>query len=368
MKIFVIGVNGFIGNALARRVVQETDWSVAGVDVEKDRLHPELLRSDRFEFLHGDITISREWVEFQIKRCDVVIPLAAVAIPKVYLENPLMVFELDFLENLRVVEIAAKYGKRLVFPSSSEVYGMATDPVFDEETTNFVLGPINKHRWIYSCAKQLLDRVIHAYGRQRGLAYTIFRPFNWVGPGLDRMEELKIGNSRVATQFIADIIFNRPIRLVDGGAQRRSLLYVDDGIDALLRILRNEGGRAGGQIFNLGNPDNEVSMRQLAELLVELYGGSPRARTRPFTAGIQACPSEVYYGEGYQDVTYRRPSIDKAKRLLGWTPRHGLRQTLEMTLASALAQRQSVERAGAPAARVRGPRGRRRAPAGATAA
>lgn len=360
MRVFIIGVNGFIGNALIRRILNDTDWSVAGVDVERDRLSPELLTNGRFEFLHGDITISREWVEFQVKRCDVVLPLAAVAVPKIYVENPLLVFDLDFLENLRIVQIAAKYRKRLVFPSSSEVYGMATDSVFDEETTNFVLGPINKHRWIYSCAKQLLDRVIHAYGLQHGLSYTIFRPFNWVGPGLDRMDELKIGNSRVVTQFIADLVFNRPIQLVDGGAQCRSLLYLDDGIDALLRILQNPQGRAERQIFNVGNPGNEVSMRQLAELLVELYAESSRARTRPFTGGIHECRSEDYYGQGYQDITYRRPSIDKAKRLLGWSPRYGLRDTLAMTLEWSLAQRQVLAQPPAKAkpSRARRPRAR----------
>src|SRR6266567_2978823 len=111
LKVFIIGVNGFIGNALARRIVHDTDWHVIGIDVEKDRLSTEVLMDPRFEFYHGDITISREWVEFQIKRCDVVVPLAAVAIPKIYIENPLLVFELDFLENLRIVQLAAKYNK-----------------------------------------------------------------------------------------------------------------------------------------------------------------------------------------------------------------------------------------------------------------
>jgi len=255
-----------------------------------------------------------------------------VAIPKVYIDNPLLVFELDFLENLRVVQIAAKYGKRLIFPSTSEVYGMANDGVFDEETTNFVLGPINKHRWIYSSAKQLLDRVIHAYGLQRGLQYTIFRPFNWVGPGLDRLNEFKIGNSRVVTQFISDIVFNRPVNLVDGGKQKRCLLYLEDGVDALMRILLNRNDLAKNQIFNIGNPENEISMQELAQLLVELYRKHPRASQQPFTAGIRVCSNEEYYGRGYQDMTYRKPSIRKAKECLGWVPHYRTRETLSMTL------------------------------------
>ena len=333
MKIFIIGVNGFIGNALARAILHQTDWTVIGTDQEKDRLGVDLLTHNRFEFFHGDITISREWVEFQIKRCDVIIPLAAVAIPMVYVKNPLLVFELDFLENLRIVQLANKYQKRLLFPSTSEVYGMAQDAEFDEENTNFVLGPIHRTRWIYSSSKQLLDRVIYAYGQQAGFRYTLFRPFNWVGPNLDRIDEHKIGNSRVVTQFISNVVFNRPLVLVDGGAQRRCMLYLDDGIDGLLKILLAPEDAVNHKIFNLGNPNNEVSMRELAELVIELYQRSPRGQRQPFTAGCEELKGSEYYGPGYQDMTSRRPSIRRAREILGWEPRHTLRETLEHTMA-----------------------------------
>ena len=128
MKLFLLGVNGFIGNALVRRILADTSWSVVGIDVENDRLDSDTLNNPLFDFYHGDMSISREWVEFQLKRCDVVIPLAAVAVPKIYIDDPLLVFNLDFLENLRIVELASKYRKRLIFPSSSEVYGMVEDP------------------------------------------------------------------------------------------------------------------------------------------------------------------------------------------------------------------------------------------------
>ena len=171
MRVFIIGVNGFIGNALVGRILTDTDWTVAGIDIEKDRLYPDLLDNPKFEFHHGDLAINREWIELQISRSDVVLPLAAVAIPKVYVENPLLVFNLDFKENLHIIELVAKYKKRLIFPSTSEVYGMCTDAEFDEETSNLVTGPINKDRWIYSTGKQMLDRVIHAYGIQENLNY-----------------------------------------------------------------------------------------------------------------------------------------------------------------------------------------------------
>jgi len=338
MRIFIIGVNGFIGNALVQRILETTDWKVVGIDIEKDRLDVELLSNQRFEFYHGDIGISREWVEFQIKRSDVIVPLAAVAVPKIYIDNPLFVFNLDFKENLRIIERAALYEKRIVFPSTSEVYGMCQDDDFDEESSHFILGPINKHRWIYSSAKQLLDRVIHAYGLQKGLDYTLFRPFNWIGPHLDRIDELKIGNSRVVTEFIASVAFNRRITLIDGGIQKRCFLYIDDGIDALMKILENRNNCASRQIFNIGNPGNEVSIRTLAETVVEVYAQHPFSKKNPFTAGIHSEDSRTFYGNGYQDVDRRRPSITKAGELLNWHPKVEIKKAIALTVESFLGE------------------------------
>ena len=110
-----------------------------------------------------------------------------------------------------------------------------------------MLGPINKPRWIYSCAKQLMDRVIHAYGKQEGLDYTLFRPFNWIGAGLDSINTAKEGSSRVITQFLGHIVRGEPIKLVDGGTQKRAFTYIDDGIAALMKIIANRDGVATGR-------------------------------------------------------------------------------------------------------------------------
>src|SRR4029078_11815354 len=96
-------------------------------------------------------------------------------------KEPLRVFELDFEANLPIVRSCVKHHKRLVFPSTSEVYGMARDRRFDPEISELVLGPINKPRWIYACAKQMMDRVIHAYGMEQGLQHTLLRAFERSG-------------------------------------------------------------------------------------------------------------------------------------------------------------------------------------------
>src|SRR4029077_4332051 len=140
----------------------------------------------------------------------------------------------------------------------------------DPGASTLVLGPINKPRWIYACAKQLMDRVIHAYGMQEGLDYTLFRPFNWIGAGLDSINTPKEGSSRVITQFLGHIARGEPIKLVDGGAQRRTFTYIDDGVDALMKIIENENGVASAKIYNVGNPLNNHSVRELAAMMIEL--------------------------------------------------------------------------------------------------
>ncbi len=331
MKVLILGVNGFIGHHLTARILGDTDWTVYGMDLSDDRL-AEIPRSRRFEFVEGDVAINKEWIEYHIKKADVVLPLVAIATPKVYVERPLAVFELDFEENLRIVRQVHRYGKRVVFPSTSEVYGMCADDAFDEEASHLVLGPVSKERWIYSCSKQLLDRVIWAYGRQ-GLSFTLFRPFNWIGPRLDSLETAKEGSSRVVTQFIAEMLRGAPIRLVDGGLQRRCFTYVDDGISGLMKILANRNGCADGRIFNLGNPANDCSIRDLAGILADLFSQHPAGRKRSAPEIVEV-DARQYYGEGYQDIRTRTPSIARAKEALGWEPVVGLREALARTLAA----------------------------------
>ncbi|HVB46787.1 MAG TPA: bifunctional UDP-4-keto-pentose/UDP-xylose synthase, partial [Burkholderiales bacterium] len=250
-RLLILGVNGFIGHHLSRRVLSSTDWEVYGMDMQTERIE-DLMGEPRFHFFEGDITINKEWIEYHIRKCDTVIPLVAIATPATYVKEPLRVFELDFEANLPIVRSCVKYRKRILFPSTSEVYGMCRDAEFHPYTSELVLGPIHKTRWIYSCAKQLMDRVIWGYGAEQGLRFTLFRPFNWIGSGLDSISTPKEGSSRVVTQFIGHIVRGEEIKLVDGGAQRRAFTYVDDGIDALMRIIDNPGGIADGKIYNIG--------------------------------------------------------------------------------------------------------------------
>jgi len=330
-KVLILGVDGFIGNHLSERLLDSGRYEVHGMDLSSNFIKRLIDRPDFF-FREGDISINNEWIEYHVRKCDIILPLVAIATPAEYVRNPLRVFELDFEENLRIVRYCAKYNKRIIFPSTSEVYGMCDDPEFSEQTSNFVLGPIHKQRWIYSCSKQLLDRVIWAYGDKRGLKFTLFRPFNWVGPRLDSLYSARIGSSRVITQFILNLTEGTPIRLVDGGSQKRCFTDVKDGVKCLYRIIENKDGCCDSRIFNIGNPDNEASIARLAEILVETFESHPLRHNFPPCAGTKMIEARAFYGAGYQDIFHRRPSIAEARRILGWQPQVPLEQSVSETL------------------------------------
>ena len=332
-RILILGVNGFIGHHLSNRIIRTTDWEVYGMDMQSDRV-ADLLDHKRFRFFEGDITINKEWIEYNIRKCDVILPLVAIATPATYVKEPLRVFELDFEANLPIVRSCVKYGKRLLFPSTSEVYGMCRDETFDPYKSELVLGPINKSRWIYSCSKQLMDRVIAAYGMEHGLDYTLFRPFNWIGDGLDNINTAKEGSSRVITQFLGHIARGEPIKLVDGGAQRRTFTYIDDGVDALMKIIENEKGVASGKIYNIGNPLNNHSVRDLATMMIELALTYPEFQEFARRVRTLEVTSENYYGSGYQDMQHRVPAIENTRAELGWEPKVNMKDALRLIFDS----------------------------------
>ncbi|MCC3735055.1 bifunctional UDP-4-amino-4-deoxy-L-arabinose formyltransferase/UDP-glucuronic acid oxidase ArnA [Rouxiella badensis] len=330
-RVLILGVNGFIGNHLSERLLRDGKYEIYGLDISSDAIS-RFMDNPNFHFVEGDISIHSEWIEYHIKKCDVVLPLVAIATPIEYTRNPLRVFELDFEENLKIVRDCVKYKKRIIFPSTSEVYGMCDDKEFDEDSSRLIVGPINKQRWIYSVSKQLLDRVIWAYGAKEGLRFTLFRPFNWMGPRLDNLDAARVGSSRAITQLILNLVEGSPIKLIDGGEQKRCFTDINDGIEALFRIIENRDNLCEGQIINIGNPTNEASIRELAEMLLKSFDAHPLRDQFPPFAGMKLIESSSYYGKGYQDVEHRTPSIKNARRLLDWQPTVDMSKTIDDTL------------------------------------
>jgi nucleoside-diphosphate-sugar epimerase len=336
MKILILGANGFIGSNLSNYILKNRDWDIYAMDLGQDKLS-ECLGNPRFHFTKGSITVNTAWVEEHIKTCDIILPLVAIANPAIYVKDPLAVFELDFEANLDILRLCVKYKKRIIFPSTSEVYGMSADSPYDEETSTLVTGPIRKERWIYSSSKQLMDRVIYAYGTRDHLNFTLFRPFNWYGPGLDSVwDEGKA--SRVVSQFLSNILHKRDITLVGGGGQKRCFLYIDDAIEALVRIIENKDNCAESRIFNVGDPAGEASIAELAEIMIATISEFPGFENIRSQVQIVTKRGEEHYGEGYQDIATRVPKIENAKKYLHWSPTTNLRVGIRKTIAYYLAQ------------------------------
>ena len=287
-----------------------------------------MLGNPRFHFVEGDITINKEWVEYQVRKCDVILPLVAIATPATYVREPLRVFELDFEANLPIIRHCVKYKKRVVFPSTSEVYGACRDKEFDPETSELVLGPIHKQRWIYSCVKQLLDRIIWGYGQQ-GLQFTLFRPFNWIGSGLDSMDDPKEGSSRVLTQFLGHIVRGEPIKLVDGGSQTRAFTYIDDAVECLTTIIDNPGRHRGRQdLQHRQSAQSVFDPRSSREMMLEIALARPEYAPTARNTRLVDISALDYYGKGYADIPARLPSIKNTTAELGWTPKTDMRAAL----------------------------------------
>ncbi|MCN4144140.1 MAG: bifunctional UDP-4-keto-pentose/UDP-xylose synthase [Thiohalomonas sp.] len=324
MKILILGINGFIGSNLTKSILKNTDWDVSGLDIQQETVE-KLLENKKLTFKSGCINKEKKWVLEQINMADVVIPLTAIATPMSYIKDPISVFQSVFEANMWVVKECARLGRRIIFPSTSEVYGMCDDASFHEQNSSLVLGPIHKERWIYSCSKQLLDRVIWAYGKD-GLPFTLFRPFNWIGYGQDNNNK---GTSRLIPQFLGNILRNEPLQLVDGGKQRRSFTDISDGIDALIRIIRNENGEANGKIFNIGNPNNNASIIDVSNMLMAALNVYPEYKYLANNIQIKSVTKEEFYGSGYQDVQQRIPDICNIQEALKWAPSVSLEQSIE---------------------------------------
>lgn len=345
MRILNLGAGGFIGSHLSRHLVGR-GFDLVCVDTHSDKIG-DLLGRPGFRFVQRDVRDPGLDLAGLVDWADVVVDLIAYANPGIYIQKPLDVFRLNFTENLRIAEACSARGRRLVQFSSCEVYGKtaarsipdklvdAEDPAlatFSEDASDFILGPVGRHRWIYACAKQLLERVLHAYGLEGRLVYTVVRPFNFIGPMLDYLPSAAgDGFPRVFPQFMEALLRRTPMKLVDGGAHRRCYTHIDDAIDCIARIVENPGGVCDGQTFNVGSPGNEVSIRGLAGLMREIYAaelGLPESAL----PGIVDVPAREFYGEGYDDSDRRIPDIGKARALLGWEPRLSLRETVARSM------------------------------------
>jgi UDP-apiose/xylose synthase len=331
-RMAVLGAGGFLGSHLVPAFAARFGCEIDAVDLDLHKLestHP------RVHPLRARIE-EPGLVQAITERCQVVVSLTALCNPALYNTVPLEVIDGNYTHLVPLVQSCAERGVRLIHFSTSEVYGrMAIDVAgrrthtMDEEQSALFLGPVHRERWTYACAKQLLERLIWAHGQphaqNQGLAFSIVRLFNVIGPRMDFLPGVDgEGVPRVLAAFMNALLRGQELQLVAGGEQRRSFMAVDDLVEAVCRIVERPA-QCNGEILNLGHPENDVSIAQLARMLAEVFAARvPHAEPARF----RTVSAEELYGPGYDDSQERIPDVSKAKRLLDWQPKQSLAQML----------------------------------------
>ena len=333
ITVAIVGCGGFIGCHLLDAVLARTKWRVFGVDLDFYRIQHRL-NDERCEFVVADLADKR--VVERIAKYPVVVNLAAICTPSRYMAEAPEVIRSNYDHPAALAEACAKSGSWLIHFSTSEVYGRtsANSGLLVEDETELTFGPVTSSRWSYATAKLLTERYIAGL---KNLKWTVVRPFNFVGPYMDFMPGVDgSGIPRVLANFSSALVRGEPLKLVNGGTAKRSFTSVFDAIDFLFALF--EAGRMGfvnlasesadnvaesldklpfSQAFNVGNPDNEITIAELAykmrRIFAEIKGVSLESVPEPENiSGVE------YYGKGYDDSMRRLPSVEKAERLLGF--------------------------------------------------
>lgn len=305
-RIFVTGGAGFIGSALVRRLINDNKMTVYD-DLYRDAMkHMGLLDHSNLTFVHGDVLDAGN-VEKNVGGCDMVVHLAAIAGVDTVISMPVRTMEVALIGSYNVLKACAKRKriKRFVDFSTSEVYGSVAKDVKESDVTP--IGAIGEPRWTYAVSKLAAEHMALSYFRQNGLPAVTIRPFNIFGP-------MQVGIGAIHI-FIKKALKGEPMSLNNGGGQIRSWCYIDDMIEAILLCLEKD--EALGQSFNIGNPANTMTIRELADMIKRIVGSD----------------SEIISVKNNRaEVEVRIPDIGKARKLLGFEPRIGLEEGLSRTV------------------------------------
>jgi UDP-glucose 4-epimerase len=312
MKVLITGGAGFLGSHLAEAYLARGD-EVAVLDVAQDHKIRHLLALPRFRYVR-DSVLNDAALGGLICAADLIYHFAAVVGVEHYVGDPYHVLHVNINGTQAVLNLALKHRKKVVFSSTSEVYGRSPRIPFDEDGER-LLGSTRIDRWCYATSKGAGEHFCFAF-HKLGLPVVVLRYFNVYGP---RMDQVDMG--RVITIFMGQLLRGEPLTVIGDGLQTRCFTYVDDAIRAT--VAAGLQADAVGEVLNIGS-DEEVSIKELAELMIRL------ARSR---STIKFVTQAEVYGSGYEDIRRRVPSIRKMREILGIEPQiplvDGLRRTIE---------------------------------------
>jgi UDP-glucose 4-epimerase len=315
MKALITGGAGFLGSHLAEALLARGDTVYLLDNLSTGSI-------DNIEHLKGrpgfqytiDSVMNEPVAAELIDRADVVFHLAAAVGVRLIVESPVNTIETNVHGTEMVLKLANKKKKRVLIASTSEVYGKGNAVPFREDS-DLVLGPTTKGRWSYACSKAIDEFLALAYAKEKRLPVVIVRLFNTVGPRQTGRYGMVIPN------FVKQALLGHPITVFGDGRQSRCFTYVSDVVGALVRLAEHDG--AVGQVFNVGNDHEEITILDLARRVKERAGSRSE---------IQLLPYDQAYEEGFEDMPRRLPDLTKVRALLGYEPQVHLDEILERVI------------------------------------
>jgi dTDP-glucose 4,6-dehydratase len=305
-KIFITGGAGFIGTNIIKRLIDNNEIVVYDTLQRDSITNSPLKNHPNLRLIQGDV-LDKEKVEEAMQLAEIVIHLAAVAGIDTVVKSPTTTMKVNLIGTYNVLEAARKRNIEVFIDfSTSEVYGPRAFKT--DENDNTSTGPVGENRWTYSTSKLAAEHLTHSYYREFGLPAISVRPFNIYGPG-------QVGEGAI-NNFIGNALKGENLKIFGSGDQVRAWCYVDDIVDVVLLCLENKD--AIGNVFNVGNPGGTITTLGLAEKIIAL--------------GRSGSKIEFVDREGYADVELRIPSIEKAKKILGYEPKIGLKDGLAKTI------------------------------------
>lgn len=302
MKILITGGAGFVGSHLADKLIGAGHEITVIDDLSTGRYsNVEHLEGEKNFRLIIDTVLNEKLMEELIRETDRVFHMASAVGVRLIMEHPVKTIETIFRGTDVVLGFCSRYRKRVLVPSTSEVYGKGATVPFREDD-DLLTGSTDKHRWAYACAKTLDEFLALAHWKETRLPVVVVRLFNTVGPRQTGQYGMVVPN------FVKSAIQNEPLIVHGDGTQSRCFGHVSDIVEGLTKAM--ESPECFGQVINLGN-DEEVTIKGLAEKAIEMTGSASEIRYIPYTEA---------YGEGFEDMQRRVPSLEKAHRLIGYQP------------------------------------------------
>lgn len=311
MKVLITGGAGFLGSHLGDAFLKR-GYEVFALDTAKDFKISHNIGNPKFHYIR-DTIFNDELLDTLALKCDLIYHMAAVVGVEHYVGDPYNVLNVNINGTQNVLKSAFKYNKKVVFTSTSEVYGRNPKVPFKEDDDR-VLGSTKIDRWCYSTSKAAGEHFCFAY-HSMGLPVTVVRYFNAYGPRLDRVD---VG--RILTIFMGQILKGKDLTIIGDGKQTRCFTYIDDAIRATMAAgLMDE---TNGGIFNIGT-DVETDILTLANLMIKIAGAK---------VGTKHVTKESIYGDSYEDIQRRVPDNTRMKTILKVTPEISLEEGLRRTI------------------------------------